>query len=205
MELPVIRIAEVFHVGTLEGTPAPRSSLEGSALSVSCHPEEWRQIAQLGAAPTWRLTRPDGRFVDACAVGDNQRRQIEDWAVEWGLATVAHLWEVTYWDDEFEEERAIWSASLAEAEEEADWYGGTITGPARQIEGTARLARRHNWPGEKVDAASAFDLALLTYAEDETGFDGVWWTETLDPDRLSAPRGGIVTRALPRWARELIG
>ena len=52
MNLPVIRLSRVLHVGTMDieafrARAGQRSSLEGHCLSVSLCPEAWEEIARL--------------------------------------------------------------------------------------------------------------------------------------------------------------
>ena len=58
MKIPLVKFTHIFHVGDLEGEPAIHdASHEGKCLSVSIHPEEWAEIAQLGGGETYRLER----------------------------------------------------------------------------------------------------------------------------------------------------
>jgi hypothetical protein len=46
-------------------------------------------------------------------------------------------------------------------------------------------------------------FALLFFCEDYLPrVDGLWWKWVLDVGALSAPRGGIFVRSLPKWKRE---
>jgi len=63
--LPTKKITKVFHVGDLNIKNKSTSSLEGSGLSVSKNPDEWRQIAQLGNKDLYLLSNNNGLFLDA--------------------------------------------------------------------------------------------------------------------------------------------
>jgi len=54
--LPTILFQKLYHVGDLQGNPQENGDLEGPFLSVSEHPEAWREIARLGNSPTWEIT-----------------------------------------------------------------------------------------------------------------------------------------------------
>jgi hypothetical protein len=62
--LPIKKISKVFHVGEMNIKNKSKFSLEGSGLSVSINPDEWRKIAQLGDRELYLLTNTNGVFVD---------------------------------------------------------------------------------------------------------------------------------------------
>jgi len=65
INVPTINLEKVWHVGgePKAGTKTqPPNSFEGTGLSVSNAPEEWRSIAELGDdTPVWEMRRRDGR------------------------------------------------------------------------------------------------------------------------------------------------
>jgi len=42
--LPIKKLNKVYHVGTMDITKKSFDSYEGSGLSISLHPEEWKKI-----------------------------------------------------------------------------------------------------------------------------------------------------------------
>jgi hypothetical protein len=57
---------------------------------------------------------------------------------------------------------------------------------------------RSGWRG-RAPLVLAEDFALLAYAEDVIGLDGLWWQDRYSPRRLSAPRGVIFSSRLSEW------
>lgn len=201
MKLPVKRIAVAKHVGTLDASAKRRDSMEGAGLSVSLHPDEWREIARgLVSGPTWDCRRSDGAkgaFLDVLRLKGAHLAAIEDWAIREGLARRAEIYFMSYEDEELED-TVTWlfeteAEMLAEAEDRDDAETGTQPGLV------ATEALRAISMG-RVDLACVPDMIAIAYAERETDLDGCWWSERLDPDVLSAPRGVIVPARIPRWA-----
>lgn len=90
MEVALLRIDTVYHVGRLEGRP-PRwhhPSHEGECLSVSRCPQAWREIARLGEEPVFELHRPGGLFLDVYGMRENTA--LSDTLIEWGQRCLSH-------------------------------------------------------------------------------------------------------------------
>jgi len=201
MKPPVIAIDTVWHVGDLNVASKSRNSYEGAGLSVSVHPAAWRMIGrgQVGGT-TWRLDRPDSRFLDALCLGKRRTATILKWGLREGYAEPAELWKWTYWDDDLEEEVFQIFTTRDEAIEEADCdedddcvsaVSGYVSTPALD----AMAMQDDQSHGTK----SVLDLLLPIYADRVLGLDGVWWAERLDPLCHSAPRGVIAANAVSQW------
>lgn len=169
--------------------------MEGAGLSVSLHPEEWREIARLGNEPLWILTKPRNKFLDFFRLGKKGLQDLRGWGIQQKLAVSATIYQMCYWDDEYEEERCFEFSTREEAEYEAEDSEGEI----REVPGRAMPTNLLNKvAGFKVEPTLVDDMLAVAYAE-SVGLDGVWWEETLDPTRLSAPRGVIVPSQIRTW------
>lgn len=202
---PTRTYAEVTHIGMFDAAERNNWSLEGDGLSVSVNPDEWRSIAKLGGKPEWTITRSDGKplqFLDAHKLTKKQRNQIEDWAVESGIAENVTAYVYTYYDDEFEEEMSMTFESRKEAEDQAgfDWMSEEEQSDANIEEvDVLRLTEKYRQRGSEIDDT---DLIVSVWADQQTELDGVWWDDTLDPSRMSAPRGVIFTSHLDALTHE---
>lgn len=196
---PTKRFAELFHVGTLNAAHKRIGSYEGAGLSVSLHPEEWREIAELEGA-VWRCQRAGNRFLDYVRLSKAQWAVIGDWAVAQGLATRNTIWRVDYHDEEAGEDRFYRFTDRKQATEEAEHLNASRPKAIRgQLVATSALLQRMK-QGEHIDSshvAKTNDLLAIAYAEDVMQIDGVWWNERLS--YLSAPRGVIVPSMIPKW------
>ena len=207
---PLRRFERLFHVGRLDPAAKGIDSHEGDGLSVSRHPEDWRAIARLGDAPVWDIDTRDARFLDFYAFRRDRAalNAACDWAVEQGYLERGRVYVVTVPDEEEGGSLVFRFLDEAEAEEEARGYlevdldgdelEAAVTKAVRRTAGyvpTARLAGRMRHERD-VPLALVVDLAVVAYAEDVLDVDGVWWEDTYDPARYSAPRGVLFARRL---------
>lgn len=199
--LPERELPLLFHIGTLEAADRQRNygeSYEGHALSVSLDPEAWAGIARLGGYPWWALRKRGARFLDAHELTKAQRKLVLEWGYAKGYAEPATAYEISWYDDELEQE----CVTLCESREDAEF----------ELEEEGRkLKRRRTFRttqafldaiGAKRAAFDDFDRLLVLWAEQETDLDGVWWEDQYGP--LSAPRGGIFPSRLGQWQRRLL-
>jgi hypothetical protein len=213
---PAIALDVVYHVGTFDpsqkGQTHNSQSLEGNGLSVSQHPQAWREIARLGDESTWKMEgKTLNQFIDARALTAAHWAAIMTWSVERGLACATEVLRVSWFDEEDDERRWMeFDASLpgAQANADAELAGYEDNDP--------RLERLPGWRstpaldvriGYAVPGTLVQDMVLTVFTEDvlfEKGAQGVWWDDRLDPAALSAPRGVIHARALPSWTRRRV-
>ena len=190
-ELPLIVIEEVAHVGQMDISARRRGSYEGNCLSVSVNPTAWAEIARLGEEGF--ILRGRGVFVDALSLSDGMRNAIVAWGVEQGFLEKTEIFRLHYMDTELDEWRYMDCGSLNEATAEAE----EVEDVDFRIESlsafvaTDSLANAAGQSAKPDSSDMAFDLTLIAFAATDDGIDGVWWAETLDVGRLSAPRGGI--------------
>lgn len=220
MDLPVIRLDRVFHVGSMDpsrlGENSGTSSQEGACLSVSLCPNAWAGIARLGDDLHVLETR-DGLFLDAVALlaDEAARRDLLAWAVEADLVEMRTLWRAWSFDEDAGDWRFVLCASRQGAIAEADVDGDDVAGmpapeghvavePVEVPVGTFLLRDLTGFavrPDEDASDAVVAAFALVC-AHEVAGrpFDGVWWTETFAPELLSAPRGGIFPDRVKQWS-----
>ncbi len=187
----------VYHVGTIDPqniTQRPKTSysLEGSGLSVSVHPNEWRRIAKL-PGDTLSLTKNDANFYTVKAKDKNK---ILEWCIQNDFLTPAIKFRVSRYDEELGEafmEFDTKEEALNEADDEDQIE--TVDG---YIFGSKGIAYWHSFCSSKISNDLAEAYAPIFYAE-AMNYDGVWWNETLDVANYSAPRGVIFQSKLNEW------
>lgn len=214
---PTLNFGEVFHVGSLnpqlKGATHNATSLEGNGLSVSLHPDAWRQIARLGGAPVWALKASQGSaFLNARAMSQPAWQTVMDWALTQGLVEPTQLIEVSWYDEDaggrismqFDVQKAdAENDARAEFEEHEDLTPEVSKADA--LRATDALNSRIEFA---VDIGMVKDMALTCYVEDVLhglhGLQGVWWDDVLDVHSYSAPRGVIHHQAIDGWSRNTI-
>jgi hypothetical protein len=193
----------VWHVGTMNSADKRTDSHEGNGLSVSLHPQEWTQIARLRGGSRFKLSKVGARFLDFHALTKEARIHLELWGITLGWLQHEPRWEVQWHDSEAGGIRKMLcgsedSAKAEVADREDDDYCSMkeVKVPCLTEQAVTRL-------GFKIDPLGALDIAATFYVEDETDLNGIWWSDTLDPESLSAPRGVINLKLLPTWTTKL--
>jgi hypothetical protein len=197
MDLPLVSFGSVFHIGTMDAADkgARGSSLEGHGLSIAASEElaeRWCEIAKLGGYPTWRLDKPDARFVNAHRLSKAQRKEIADWGVQEGYVERVTVWHAVRWDDESDEE--TWSVHESKEDAELELDEGNEIRRRRDLKGTTLL---DELVGQKTGLA-CFDLLLVAYVQETTALDGIYWDDLSD-GWYSAPRGVILPGKVGEW------
>lgn len=197
IRLPRVKLPKVYHVGSMDQTQKSGVSYEGNGLSVSLHPDEWREIARgQVSGDTWVLTKPTGNFINAHKITGAGKRFVIAWGTEMGYLDLAVMYRVEWYDDEMEDTMSTLFPSYEEAAEEADYVDGTVT----QVPGSpVATPKLDQVIGFKVDPMLAYDMVLTQYVESMTDADGIWWADQFDPSRLSAPRGVIFADRVNQW------
>jgi len=196
LQLPTVIINKVFHVGSLDLNKKSKFSLEGSGLSVSVNPDEWRSIAQLENEDLYTLVKRGGTFINAHKLKKVQKNDIVQWGVDNGYVLQEETFRVYYYDEELEQEVYSEFPTYEEAEQEADDVNDIKTNKGG-IKPTEKL--KSDTKQSTIDTSQTFDLLLTIYAEMNTNFDGVWWKDALDVSKYSAPRGVIFNSKLNEW------
>ena len=196
--LPAKTLKGLYHVGTLEASKK-RDGYEGAGLSVSTHPDAWKQIARGHVTgDTHSATKEGNKFLDAHGLSDAHNEQIKQWALENDYLAQQETVTVCYYDDEMEDDLCSTFNSMADAEAEYDEElehmdvsvdkGGIV--PTDKLKKETRQNR--------IDSTGVLEFVLPIFAEQQ-GLDGVWWQDKLDVQRYSAPRGVIVPSKIKSW------
>lgn len=200
MDLPTLTDkTTVFHVGNLADEREPlENSHEGRALSVGLHPDAWRRIARTVAGTTYELTNDSAAFVDYYAI--DEFSPLIDYGVREGLVEPTTVHRVHFSDTEIDERRYFEFEDRSEAESEAQDPGlvDAQLETVETIKTTRTLSESMNYTCEPT-GDTAQQLLTFEWAARETGHDGVWFDEQLDPANHSAPRGGILPGRLKKW------
>jgi GNAT superfamily N-acetyltransferase len=201
---PTRSFKKLWHVGTMDITKKRKGSHEGDGLSVSPNPEAWEQINPFTGGDHWELTKPGNLFLDFYRMNKAHKQELTEWGVRQGYVEAAGTWKYCYYDDEMEDtvcseyptlEQAL-SESGYDSLEEAKAEGIEIT---QDSEGLIPTQKFNTRMGENVEQAFTLDFLAMVYAEDMLKIDGVWWNETLDVSRYSAPRAVIFNAKIPSW------
>jgi len=196
--LPVKTLKGLYHVGTLDASKK-RDGFEGAGLSVSTHPDAWKQIARGHVTgDTYSATKEGNKFLDAHGLSDAHNEQIKQWALENDYLAQQETVTVCYYDDEMEDDLCSTFNSMADAEAEYDEElehmdvsvdkGGIV--PTDKLKKETRQNR--------IESTGVLEFVLPIFAEQQ-GLDGVWWQDKLDVNRYSAPRGVIVPSKIKSW------
>jgi len=189
--------AKLWHVGSMNPKDKRPGSYEGAGLSVSVHPEDWQQIAEIGG-DLWELSKKGNKFVNFHRMTKAQKQTIAQWGVQNGYVQHVEVWRATWYDDEREENVYADFLTQQEAQAESD----KVKLVKNQLQGTDKLKQRTHNPN--TDTTVAFDLLVTVYAEEQLECDGVWWDDNYNPENLSAPRGVIFPNKLSTWSKKKV-
>lgn len=191
--LPKTNLGELFHIGTMDINNRSEHTYEGHmGLSVSCLPDEWATIASLGG-DTYELINKNGTFFDHHKLNDEMWKNVFTWAVNEGYLMPHTYFAFDYEDCEWE---MILRSTYKTEKEALDEAGGEHdVFPLQSYAGTDKYAKM---VGERQRDDPKLILTVL--AKLHENIDGVYWDDTLDVSRLSAPRATILNERLPRWA-----
>lgn len=196
---PTKSFAELWHIGSMDAAQKRTGSYEGSGLSVSRHPSAWRGIGGGHVqGDTWELEKAGNKFLDYHAMPYALQEAIRNWGIQQGYVKVVTHYRIEYYDDEWEQTRYTIFDTREQAEEELEAMDGDpddIEEITDAIKTTPKLdARTRNAPGNDLEPL------VPVWVEDNTDLDGVWWQDSFDPERLSAPRGVIVPSKVATWS-----
>lgn len=202
---PVRLLNEVMHVGTLDARRKgiQGASLEGNGLSVSIHPAAWVKIARLGGLPWWKAKRKEGvgKFLDIRRIDNNLRHAMVTWGITHAYVTESPVYAVQWYDDEdgFNVEMQFDCKAKAIAELDFHQESGETSAVLIERVGLKASLALEQRIGFTITSALAFDMLATIYAEDVLKLDGVWWSDKLAPNILSAPRGVLNLTSIPNW------
>jgi hypothetical protein len=195
-KIPTKSFKQLYHVGSLDASKKREGSYEGAGLSVSTHPDAWRRIAKgFVTGDTYVLQKSGNKFLSANNLNKSAKNTIQQWAVKNGLLEPSIVYRVSYYDDELDSEVYSDYDSYEQAKLEADDESDIkkIVGSYKPTDKLKTLTKN-----PRMTPTSVLDYVLPLYAE-ELGYDGVWWQDTLDIGKFSAPRGVIVPSKISTW------
>lgn len=198
---PTVSFEELYHVGTMDAADKRSGSLEGAGLSVSRHPFSWMEIARGQVnGEVWKLTKSGNQFLHFHKLNPEQRQVLTNWGIQHRFVEGGESFVLTYYDEDFEEDRELEFDNQEEAAEEAVYLGADparITHVRGVLKPTLKLLSVTN-----KGTGDTLQLLSTIYVEAMLPFDGVWWADEFDPDRLSAPRGVIARNKVAEWKAE---
>jgi len=207
VDLPVKHFKEVYHVGTLRPEERTSFSFEGKMLSVSVHPHAWTRIMRRYSPTTWVFRKSNYPAEQVCFLDMHSilfnpdyadlKQRLSDAALSAHLVTLERGYNYSVYDDDFELERTFFTTDLEEALLETGLESLAEDDPDEPAirsgyayVATEEFARQQDYrldrKGDVQDLAIAEVVRRLYPA-----IDGVWWDDILDPEGLSAPRGGL--------------
>jgi hypothetical protein len=203
VDAPCTRLSRVTHIGSLDANQKGirGDSYEGSGLSFSLHPDAWEAIAKLGGQTWWESDLRDMHVLDGHAMVHAHGEALAQWGVEEGLVVPGTAWLVSWFDDELNDTMSMWCNSFEQAQDEQRDEDDLIEQRDTYLPTQAlRDAMRHQQAAGVVDCSVLDDLAAI-WAQRQ-GLHGVWWKDSLAPDRLSAPRGVLFPEHVDpgKWA-----
>ena len=200
-------IGGLYHVGTLDISLKSTQSHEWNGLSVSNCPEAWKRICGC-AGITWKMS-PVGQdfFLLFHDLEDGDFEEIRAWAIQHGYFESDKEYRVHWYDEEYEEDRYFVftgdEEQLAQDEYEeklAEEYEGVLFEELDNgLKATPRLMELSL---VNIEPAMHLDIAVMLYAEEVLGADGIWWEDRYDPYALSAPRGVIFNSHMSNFTSE---
>ena len=219
IELPLSGFSEVFHAGLLTVAPEERSptSLEGSHLSVSRHPEAWRTILQRSHyLPLWRLSKPGGVFLNMTKLSQSARDRILAWGIDQGLVFEQEMLRLEAWNVPCQR----WDVDSEFAAEDEDLEGDASQMVGDHEERVTRVKAilpsglTRFYPQKHPLTHRTLDFLILHWTERhlplyDLALDGVWWQDPVlipegSPEYGSAPRGCIFESSVASWDIEQV-
>jgi hypothetical protein len=150
---------------------------------------------------TGELTKTDNRFVHFWSIDERDHEDIRSRAVRARLTERATLFEVSWHTDcgrsaflLTDETRAAGELELLDGDEVP--ASATVDGLVGT--GLLRTRMRHSCGPGIVE-----DFAVLCYAIDVFGADGLWWEDRCEPAELSGPRAITAARVRTFTARRV--
>jgi hypothetical protein len=197
----------VFHIGNLSGDrERPHLSYEGNGVSVSHHPEVWRDLLRKSGdgtlaetATMYELINPSATFYDAVP-GGPPRTPVIEWALANDFVQRISGFEVRWQQNG--NQHTMQFPDRNRAEREAAVEGRELHETTLLVldqRGERYWERAFRQPPHEAEPLVIRSLTPVWYAE-ARGFDGVWWNEELAPADYSAPRGVIFQSRLGEWA-----
>lgn len=202
---------ELYHVGDLTGDrEKPRFSDEGKALSITTHPNAWRQIDGSGVTgTTYELTNPDALFyiIDPEITTTEAERELCE---QHDFIELATGYKISKYDPETDDVRYQQTYRYEEAKHRAEQMGviepyddaiETVTIPQLAANGETYWHEAFTQNPKNASPISISSLTPIWAAKmcDTHDFDGVFYTHPVNPLNHTAPRGAIYQSKIANW------
>jgi len=199
--MPTVHISDLFHVGSLDASSKRQGSYEGAGLSVSTHPDEWKQIARGHVTGnTYSATKEGHSFLNAHALNKKQNNEIAQWAMANDYLVQQETVTVSWFDDDMGETMSRTFDSMEDARVEHAYDGDMdhvdVVVDKSGIIPTDKLKSETN--NSDMESTGVLEYVLPLYAG-KLNLDGVWWQDRVDVQSYSAPRGVILPHKVDSW------
>lgn len=210
--LPLIQLDNLFHVGSLDIQLKSKKSLEGSGLSVSYYPEEWRSIARLGDSPVWLLkhSKNGGYFVDFHKLSEEQKAAVKKWGVENSYVEEVDVYRIELVNEYGDSYYYLTDDPDIAREEFIEYHELEEDTPFEKLDtltekGLKALAKLKEVSMQvHIDLLTTFDILLTVWAERLDDVNGVYWDDELDEFSYSAPRGVLFNSRKNQWKTTIV-
>lgn len=198
MKIPVIIATKLWHLGTLDKSQKGirGASYEGNLLSASACPEAWMRICKLGGSQAHELNKhaflldmleiTDPKTAKGCELRD---RFIKE-ALADGSIQQRTVFRASFFDDEYDELMYTIHETREEAIQEYD-EDVDIEEVSKYFSSPDIIALHSKAEGDDC----GLDFAIIEWAK-KYDLDGVYWSQRLAPETLSAPRAGLFDRTI---------
>lgn len=200
MYLPLKKLPDVWHIGSLIAEENDPTSYEGNLLSVSTCPDSWQSIAKL-SGDLWKFSCPNAFFLDAHAFMKNEasRAAVLFWADAKGLIEQKTVYDATHFEDDLGRDLTFTFESMEDLEREFDPETVVISERKFVPVMTDKALEKYQLKRNGIEYET--DYVLMDWVEakllpHDARIKGLWWEDEMNPERLSAPRGGIFPKKL---------
>lgn len=208
MKLPIFNIDTLYHIGTLDSERKSALSYEGHCLSVSLCPNAWQSIAKIGG-DCHQLTKPKASFLNATSLINNSslEKRLLKFGKDHGYIELAEVYELSWYDDEFEDTMSFRVRTMEEALYETEDREDMEIAPKKDwVETQALLDKTAQ--KRSLSSADPRELLVVAYADHlaEQGhpIDGIFMDHLYEPQSLSAPAFGILPSKLSDFSVEVV-
>jgi hypothetical protein len=197
-KLPVIKVAKLWHWGSLDASHKFErgTSWEGNLFSMSACPEAWQRISKLGGKQL-HLKTDTSTLLDLYSILEAKtptakalNQEISDWGVAQGLLEARTLYRLTWHDDELDMLQCSDYNTREAAEDEKGEDDEKTVSEFSTLVGTPELLARHGF--RKHDIIK-LKFAVIEWAKERFAgvLAGVYWNDSYDPYNGSAPCAGL--------------
>lgn len=206
MKLPIFRVNDLYHLGSMDSEQRSGRSYEGHCLSASLCPNAWQSIARIGG-DCHKLSKPDATFLNIPEMLNNSslEKRLLKFGKDQGFIQLSEVYELSWEDCETEDLITTRVRTHDEALEEMfcnedmemkkmmDWIE-----TSKLLEATKQT--------RTLSAANPRDLLAVAYADHlaEKGYpiDGIFMDHKHDPLSLSAHAFGILPSKISEFTCE---